>query len=330
MVSQPFEQDSRQRPASAPAGRNTPWVKAVNGVLWLALIMMVGRGLMLLSGDVFPAASVTGGGVAAPEPVPVDMDRLRAGSFFGVPTPGENSAGDAVVEAAENRPPEAGETSLRLTLEGVVAGTSPQSGIAMIASNNRTATYQIGDRLPAGSRVVLDSIYADRVIIDNSGSRETLWLYDVDGRAEPASRVSAGNRNSAGAKPALDISDIRKATSGSYDPVALVNAYREKFANGSLGADFLTLSEIVRISPEYNNSQLVGYRLSPGEHLKEFVRLGFRTNDIATRINGIELNNIANLQPLFEEMTTARDVTVTLLRDGSPVSLALSLESLPR
>jgi general secretion pathway protein C len=110
----------------------------------------------------------------------------------------------------------------------------------------------------------------------------------------------------------------------------LVNEYREQFQGNALAAEFLTLSEIVKVSPGHINGQLQGYWLSPGEHRIEFVRLGFKTNDILTQLNGIELNDMTNLPGLFGELTSASDVILSLLREGRPVNQELSLAELKK
>lgn len=252
----------------------------------------------------------------APAAEAVDIAGLQARRLFG-------TRDAAVAGTASGQPvarPEAPiETRLNLRLEGVVVGNPASTGFAMITAGNTTGSYRVGERLPGGGRVVLDAIYPDRVVLENNGSNETLWLYDAGRDAVSTAPTPAAALPAAG-----------QAEGGSYDPVALVRAFRERLANTPAATEFLTLAEIVRISPAQENSRLVGYRLSPGEHLKEFVRLGFRTNDIVTRVNGIELDDIGNLPALYDVMTTAGDVTLTLERDGRPLDLQLSLADLGR
>jgi len=90
------------------------------------------------------------------------------------------------------------------------------------------------------------------------------------------------------------------------------------------------LSEIVKISPAYENTRLLCYRVIPGEYHIEFARLGLKTNDIVTGINGIELTDITNMPRLFDVMSTAGDIGLTLSRNGQSMDLQLSLADLPR
>lgn len=265
----------------------------------------------------------------------IDIASLQNSQLFGprdasVPNSEQNTA---------RLLPSLDTTSLNLKLDGVIVANPPTQSMAMIVSNNGKGAYRIGDRLPAGNRVVVDQIFADRVILANNGRMETLWLYEQEASASSPAR--AGNSVFTNTLNTLLNNNQRTSAENStnqdeliladnYDPQALVNEYQERFQGNALAADFLTFSEIVKISPEYNNGQLLGYRLSPGEHLKEFVRLGFKTNDIVTQLNGVELDNIANLPGLFETMTTARVINVSLLREGAPLALEVSLAGLTR
>lgn len=298
--------------------------RSVAAFLALLLVFTLVRLAGALTGTSLAENSPAETGRASLEEQVVDIARLQSGQLFGTRAPG-NSSTALVTTPRANGSQAASGSMLNLRLEGVVVGTPPATGFAMITSNNQPGTYRIGERLPVGNRVVLEEIHPDRVLIENNGRLETLWLYDPgnSGKAAGAGEVRTPETNAAGQGNPV-------ATMRSYDPVAMVKEYRDKFSNNALSADFLTLAEIVRISPEYNNTQLVGYRLSPGEHTREFVRLGFKTNDIVTRVNGIELNDISKLPELFELMASAGRATVSLQREGQPLELELALDTLSR
>jgi len=183
----------------------------------------------------------------------IDIGTLQTGKLFGARSD-DAGASLSAQQSGSSLPPTADNTALNLRLDGVVTGSSSSSGFAIIASNGRPATFGIGERLPTGSRVVLDRIYSDRVILENNGRMETLWLYTmaksnaVSGASSPRQRVSATTTSLA--------PDWQPPLAGeSYSSLALINGYREKYLNNALSADFLTLSEIVKISPSQENSQ---------------------------------------------------------------------------
>jgi general secretion pathway protein C len=305
--------------------RTSFWQKGVISLLIVLLVVFLGR-LVLVIVTAAPSG-IEGGQIARldePEQA-IDIAILQAGQIFGPRTDfGQNFLSGSTTDNSGSSSSEV-ETALNLRLEGVVVGSQTGGGFAMISGNAGPGTYRVGGRLLAGNRVVLDQIYADRVILENNGSMETLWLYDD---VTDRTLVNSTLVRDSDSQVSLQAGGV--LPTGSYNPDALVNEYRERFQNNALSAEFLTLSEIVKVSPEHINGQLQGYRLSPGENLKEFVQLGFITNDILTQLNGIELNDMSNLPGLFGELTTASNVTLSLLREGKPVNLELSLAELQK
>ena len=86
----------------------------------------------------------------------------------------------------------------------------------------------------------------------------------------------------------------------------------------------VTLAEVIQVSPAVENGALVGYRLVPGARLKEFVQYGFQTNDVVTAVNGIPLNDMANVPQLYSLMNGASEVSFSLMREGKPLTLQIA------
>ncbi len=190
-------------------------------------------------------------------------------------------------------------TTLDLRLEGVILAGEGGASLAVIVSGNQQASYRTGDTLPVGTNIVVDSIARDHVVIDNRGQSEVLWLFG----GEAAAPVTAGTTQGAITLPP-----------GAEEHV-LQTAAR--------------LAEIITVEPAVENARVIGYRLTPGARLKDFVQLGFRTNDIVTAVNGIALDNPANLPKLYGLMDGATEVSFSLLRDGAPLSLNVRLDPEP-
>ncbi len=321
-------QASRAQSVRVSGGKSVLWQKAVTLALALLLCVLLARLVMiLLVAD--PISTLTADTASSQIEIrQIDIGTLQAGRLFGASSDQEGASQSAQQRVA-SLPPAADNTALNLRLDGVVTGSSSSSGFAIIASNGRPATFRIGERLPTGNRVVLDSIYSDRVILENNGRMETLWLYAKAKTNANSGASLQGQRVSATTTSLAPDSQLPIAGE-SYNPLALINGYREKYLNNALSADFLTLSEIVKISPAQENSQLLGYRVSPGEYRTEFMRLGLKTNDIVTSINGIELTDIGNMPRLFEEMSRAGNISLSLLREGQQVDMQLTLTDLPK
>ena len=233
-----------------------------------------------------PAAHDLAAAPQAGAPAP-DLAALQALGLF-------DSAGAA---PAAGTPPTLN-TALNLHLEGVMLAGDGGNSQAVILGGERRGSYRVGDALPAGANITVASIAADHVVIDNRGQREVLWLFTGRNAGKlPAGGPAAGNSGLV-LPPGTDARVVKTAA---------------------------RLAEIISVAPEVVNGQLVGYRLTPGARLKEFVQLGFQTNDIVTAVNGLALNDVGNLPQLYSLMEGATEVSFSLLREGAPMTLKATL-----
>ena len=263
----------------------------------VAIAARTGVAVLTLMAPVEPVADPGGTETAPAGEVSVDLAALKALDLFSGSSPGGQITARQLPVAS----------SLNLLLQGVMLGGNPQTSVAVIVGNARQDSYRPGDTLPGAGRIMLETIAADHVIIDNNGRKETVWLY-----TEAVNGVAAGN--SVGLPP---------VPSGAI-PLEVTGALSGKTQQG-LPVVAATLSEIIRVQPAQENGQLIGYRLSPGEQLKGFVQLGLQTNDVVTQVNGLALNDIANMPRLYALMNEATEVSFLLLREGRPMTLQFAL-----
>ena len=73
------------------------------------------------------------------------------------------------------------------------------------------------------------------------------------------------------------------------------------------------------------NGELRGYRIAPGKEQDQFELLGFRSGDLVTSVNGIELNDPANTIRLYQTMRSAGEAVFELQRDNQPVTVSVNL-----
>ena len=65
-----------------------------------------------------------------------------------------------------------------------------------------------------------------------------------------------------------------------------------------------------------------------GRDRRAFASLGLRPGDLVTEINGMALNNPAQGMEAFSTLSDATQVTLTLERNGQPVSLSVDVSQL--
>ena len=268
-----------------------------------------------------PSPASASGGVET-----IDVSSILGMSVFGADEPSEvrDLAPVATIvtprEGIENG---ARETSLALTLTGIVASTADGLGSAMIEARKKQELYSVGDDLPANGKVTLAKILPKQVVIDNNGTYELITLFDDNGIVgivqSPAPAPTPDS--SEGAPAPVTATSATSATPAEKQRLAA--NYREQ-----LYSDPQSLAGLVSISAVQSDGGLKGYRVAPGRDTAQFTALGFKAGDIVTAVNGYVLSDPTNTVRLYQLMRDATDATFEVERDGSPVSISVSLSSL--
>ena len=249
----------------------------------------------------------------------IDVSSILGMSVFGAAEPSEVqdlAPVNAVATPREGIENGARETSLALTLTGIVASTTDGLGSAMIEARKKQELYSVGDDLPANGKVTLAKILPKQVVIDNNGTYELITLFDDNGIVGIVQSASSELPNRT---PAL----TAEVSTNQSERQQLAANYREQ-----LYSDPQSLAGLVSISAVQSDGGLKGYRVAPGRDAEQFTALGFKAGDIVTAVNGYALSDPTNTVRLYQLMRDATDATFEIERDGSPVSISVSLSSL--
>ena len=253
----------------------------------------------------------------------IDVSSILGMSVFGAVEPSEIQ--DLAPMAAAANPREgiengARETGLALTLTGIVASTADGLGSAMIEARKKQELYSVGDDLPANGKVILAKILPKQVVIDNNGTYELITLFDDNGIAGIVqSTVLAPTPESSEPAP----TSTAETSAPQAERRRLATNYRER-----LYTDPQSLAGLLSISAVQSDGGLKGYRVTPRADAAQFTALGFKAGDIVTSVNGYALSDPTNTIRLYQLMRDATDATFEVERDGSPVSISVSLSSL--
>lgn len=213
----------------------------------------------------------------------VDVDTIAAAHLFG-----EQQITDAA--AAKREIINAPETRLNLVLTGIVSEANGERSRALIKrGRNDQESYAVGSEL--GNGVKLHAIYANRVILDRSGRFETLTLESV--------------------KQARNFDGVQRTQAASSALANDLGEVREKILANPANA-----SRYIRLQPERQNGNLVGYRIYPGPDRGLFEKAGLKPGELVTAVNGQPLNNPAASLRLLSNLASASSASVTLERDG--------------
>ena len=226
----------------------------------------------------------------------VDVQSIATAHIFG------EASSEAVIETAPQAMYEdLAETRLSLTLKGTIANTDQESSIAIIADNrNEENVYFIRDTVTAGA--TLHAVYADRVVLNRSGTLEVLKLPKEFPKSAPQSRRNTSNVSRAAANPR----SIQQVVTGNVTKLA----------------------DVIRPTPYYVSGQMQGYRVYPGRDRKQFAALGLRPGDLIKDIDGAALTNPQQATQIFQNLGSAEQVSVTVERNGQPEVLVLRTSQL--
>lgn len=228
----------------------------------------------------------------------VDIDALVGWHLFGEVGAEPRAAGAAgIEEQAQN-------TSLNLQLLGLANASEPGQARAIILAEGRQQQFAIGEQVPGSGKVVLSKVLDDRVILDNNGRYETLWLYDPNG-AQPPPRSSTPPQ--APEAPPVASQPAPAPDSRLYNPP--------------------NLSQVIQVAPANEKGKLIGYRVRPGRDAERFAQFGFKPGDVVTSINGVSLNDPQRALELYNTMRTQSEATFTVKRKNGDVNLTVSLEN---
>ena len=176
------------------------------------------------------------------------------------------------------------DTTLPLSLYGVIAGEDPRVGVAILGATGGAAqAYLVGAEVSPG--VVLAGVFPDRVDLLREGSLERLVL---------------PQRRPAGSQP----------TQAS----ARVAGFPEGDLPGLIGG--------------LANAQKTqgGYRIVANTDSQAFGRLGLRSGDVVTHINGQALGDPETSERLLLAMAEIPQTLVTVRRGGKERQLTLDLQ----
>ena len=203
-----------------------------------------------------------------------------------------------------------------LVLKGTVVGAG-LSSLAVI--ENRPAKsesiYQEGGEV-AGAKIV--RIESDRVnLLDKEGKEVVLVLSSAGG-------VSGGP----GVKQAIaETNQVLPAVNQSIPPeskvlastsVSLADITRQVAQNPAELRD-------LKVAPVVLEGKVAGYRVKNIAAGSLAARYGIQNGDVVTRVNGIALENISQVNEIYRSIKPGTPFAVEILRAGNPLTLSFQL-----
>lgn len=267
----------------------------------------------------------------------VDIAQLASLEIFGRVAEGgepEEFAGSGDAPGGSGIEDEAVDTELKLVLRGIMGSNEEAAARAIIADGSDQAIYAPGDELPVRGSVTLEKVLPLRVILNNSGRYESLWLYsDNDlGSSLAASRPvpdtpsrSWEGDDSEDMAESPEPQDDMRAEEDTEEPVEeqeLEEAADE--VADRMGSQ--SLSDVVSMSIHREDGQIVGYKIRPGRNQAMFDSLGLEAGDVVKAVNGVELSSPQRVMEIYRDMGDASSASLLIERGGQELSVDIELE----
>lgn len=238
----------------------------------------------------------------------VDLIAMQAEQIFG------EGAAEAVVEAIveqENVEDDVEKTRLNLKLVGLLVSSDQKQATATIAEGGKQAIYAINEELPVGNNVKLAKVLSDRVILNNNGNFEALWLY-----SEADFNVSF-NRGSSAARSEPEEAQEDSVRNPERIETSIQPAQIPK-----------SISDVVKFSVHRKDGQMIGFRVRPGRNKELFDQLGLQANDVVTSVNGIPIDNTQAIRDNYQQLKSATAADLEIQRGEELLYINVTLDTL--
>lgn len=226
---------------------------------------------------------------------PADIDPILTLAAFGTPP-------QAAVETAP-----IGETTLDLTLLGVVLRSEPAQSRALIANAGTSGQYGPGDTITDRAKLV--EVATDHVILDVDGTLQTL-SFPVPGEADPAQAPVLTGTERLTAAITAQSAPAEPETTQDY-----IDLWRERIIANP--GEVLTAIGLIP-TPE-------GYVIAE-QHDSGVGQAGLRAGDLVKTVNGQAVGNVEQDRQLYDEVAASGMARIEVERDGRTIVMSFPLQ----
>jgi general secretion pathway protein C len=279
------------------------WTRHAIRILNLLLIVWIAWLLATMTWSLLTKPEPVG--TALPEAVPITPQANLQENLVRQ-LPNWHLFGEVAPEAAPVKaivPVDAPDTRLKLSLHGTFSSHDAELARAIIADERGDEEmYAVGDILPGNAE--LSEIQTDKVILLRGGRYEVLRL--------PRDTLTG---------------DAGSATISAADAMQ-VNTTSERLQSlrQTLRQNPKSLFGLVRTIPKKDDQgKMIGYILQPGREPELFQQMGLKPGDVVTRINDINLDNLASGMQALRSVQSGDTVSMTVLRGTEQEDLSFRL-----
>lgn len=192
------------------------------------------------------------------------------------------------------------QTELKLKLWGTVSGLGGQTyAVIEEAKSRQQNLYKVGD---AVENATVKMVFREKVILSVNGQDEVLEIEESQGRASGRMPLQTATKS-----PRQSITLKRSQIESSVENVN-------------------ELMKQVKIRPHTENGQAAGLMLSSIQRSSIFRRMGLRSGDIITGVNGSSLVSVDDALKLYENMKSSSNMSIDIKRRGRNRTIDYNIE----
>ncbi|MGE0083332.1 MAG: type II secretion system protein GspC [Desulfococcaceae bacterium] len=208
------------------------------------------------------------------------------------------------------------ETGLKLKLWGTVTGDADRAYAVIEESKQRKQSlYHIGDTVEGA---VVKQILREKIIITFNGKDETLSMESLTGKAVAKGPDQPPDMPMPFPFPGIGAAEVPP---GESQKIALERAQIEEAVN-----DVNNLMKQAKIRPHFKDGQPDGLTLSRIQRDSIFSKLGLRSGDIITGVDGQKIQSVDDALKFYNSLKSSSNVSVEIKRRGKTEQIEYNIE----
>ncbi len=199
---------------------------------------------------------------------------------------------------------DAPESTLNYKLRGIYySEDNSLASVILQKGRDESEFYRLGDEID--NKIYINQINPDNILISRLGKLEKLVM----------EKPEADLNKITNASQLRSLSNVNEASS------RVLQSYKRRYANNPLA-----LAKRFQAIPVSENGKNIGYKLKAlrGERLLE--KLNLQADDVFVAVNGIGLDKPFQALDALKALTTAENVSLTVLRNGNRETLDFNLQ----
>jgi len=206
---------------------------------------------------------------------------------------------------------------VRLKLFGTIASSDPDKSLAVLSVKDAKADiYRVGAELQAG--VILKEVRGWSIVVTAGSEDQVIWMIE-DSERKPSPSIPAPLSRSGGEETPSGFAEEYKISDAKL--VEKLEGYRAELTSNPIA-----LVDRIRASVVQRDGQPYGMRLRPGTDRALLNQLGLRPGDVLVAVNGVQVNDMANLPDVLDQLKTQQEFVLDIERGGNRQELRVVMD----